>query len=91
MAELRKIWVSLPDNLLREVDCMVSSQKSNRSEFIREAMRLYIKERRKIETRDRMRKGYQEIAEINLRLAEMCLNADNEQQEDYEDRLGELK
>jgi len=90
LAELKKIIVSLPDNLLKEVDRFVSVEKTNRSEFVREAMKLYIKERRKAEMRDRMKKGYQEMAEINIKLAEICLDADNDQQIKYEDKLGEM-
>ena len=91
MGELRKILISLPDNLLKEVDSIVSVEKTNRSEFVREAMRLYIRERRKIEMRDRMKKGYQEMAEINIKLAELFFDVDNEQQHKYEERLGELE
>jgi CopG family transcriptional regulator/antitoxin EndoAI len=53
-------------------------------------MRLYIREKRKMEMRDRMKKGYQEMAEINIKLSEMCFDADNDQQLRYEERLGEL-
>ena len=91
MAELRKIIISLPDNLLKEVDYIVSEAKSNRSEFVREAMKLYIREFRKIEMRDKMKRGYQEMAEINIKLAEMCVEADNDQQIKYEERLGEME
>lgn len=91
MAELRKILISLPDNLLKEVDSIISVEKINRSEFVREAMKLYLHERKKIEMRDRMKKGYQEMAQINVKLAEICFEADNEQQQKYEDRLGELE
>lgn len=91
MAELRKILISLPDNLLKEIDNIVSVEKTNRSEFVREAMKLYIREKRKIQMRDRMKKGYQEMAEINIRLAEVCLDADHDQQKKYEERLGELE
>lgn len=90
MAELRKILISLPDNLLKEIDNIVSVEKTNRSEFVREAMRLYIREKRKMEMRERMKKGYQEMAEINIKLSEMCFDADNDQQLRYEERLGEL-
>jgi CopG family transcriptional regulator/antitoxin EndoAI len=31
------------------------------------------------------------MAEINIRLAEMCMEADSEQQLKYEERLGELE
>lgn len=91
MAELKKILISLPDNLLKEVDYIVSTEKINRSEFVREAMKLYIREIRKIEMRDNMKNGYQEMAEINIKLAEMCVEIDNEQQEKYEQQLRELE
>jgi CopG family transcriptional regulator/antitoxin EndoAI len=90
LAELKKILISLPDNLLKEIDSIVSVENTNRSEFVREAMKLYIREKRKIEMHDRMKKGYQEMAEINARLAEICYDADCEQQKKYEERLGEL-
>ncbi len=91
MSELKKILISLPDNLLKEVDSIASVEKINRSEFVRAAMKFYIREKRKIEMRDRMKKGYKDMAEINARLAEMCFEADNEQQQIYEERLKELE
>lgn len=91
MAELRKILISLPDNLLKEIDNIVSVEKTNRSEFVREAMKLYIREKRKIEMRERMKKGYQEMSEINVKLAEMWVDADSNQQQIYEERLRELE
>ena len=91
MAELKKILICLPDNLLKEIDSIVSVEKTNRSEFVREAMRLYIREKRKMQMREKMKKGYMEMAEINIRLAELCMNADCDQQQKYEKRLGELE
>ena len=52
MSESKRIIVSLPDSLLKEVDSIVSLEKKNRSEFIREAMILYIWERQKMEIRE---------------------------------------
>ncbi len=91
MAELKKILICLPDNLLKEIDDIVSVEKTNRSEFVREAMRLYIRKKRKMQMREKMKKGYMEMAEINIRLAELCMNADCDQQQKYEKRLGELE
>lgn len=91
MAQLKKILISLPDNLLKEVDSIVAMENINRSEFVREAMKLYIREKRRIEMRDRMKKGYQQMAEINVKLAEMCFEADNDQQQKYEEGLRELE
>lgn len=91
MAGLKRILISLPDSLLKEIDALVSTEKTNRSQFVREAMRVYLRERHKVNMRDRLRKGYEEMAEINMMLSEICLNADNCQQKDYEDRLGEME
>ncbi len=91
MSQYKKIMVSIPDNLLEEIDNMVNVEKTNRSELVREAMILYLRERRKIRLREEMKLGYEEMAEINLKLAEVCLVADNEQQCKYEERLGEME
>lgn len=91
MAQLRKIIVSLPDSLLKEVDLLVSADHKSRSEFVREAMKLYIKERKKIELYEKMRKGYKEMAKINLEIAENCLEVDNEIQNWYEEKLSECE
>lgn len=91
MAEKRKILVSLPASLLKEVDSIVSIEKTNRSEFIRKAARLYIRERKKIQAREKLIKGYQEMAEINLEIAEEFFDIDNELQQYYERRLAECE
>jgi len=91
LSQLKKILISLPDSLLQEVDSIVTVERTNRSEFVREAMKLYIRERRRIEMRDKMKKGYQEMAEINLKLAEMCFDADSEIQFNYEEKLAECE
>lgn len=78
MAELRKILISVPVNLLNEVDVIVSSDKSNRSEFVREAMKFYIRERKKSERLALMQKGYQDMAEINRKWSELCVDVENE-------------
>lgn len=76
VGELKRIIISLPDSLLKEVDSIVHIEKKNRSEFIREAMRLYIREKRKVEMRETLKQGYTEMANINLALAESAFSAD---------------
>ncbi|KJR98384.1 MAG: CopG family transcriptional regulator [Peptococcaceae bacterium BRH_c4a] len=61
--------ISLPDSLLAEVDGIVAAEQLNRSEFIREAMKLYINERKRRMLREQMKTGYLEMAGINLSLA----------------------
>lgn len=91
MSRLKKILISLPDTLLDEVDNLATEQNINRSEFVREAMKLYIKEKKKMELTTLMKKGYEEMADINLAISEYCLSADNSQQQSYEEKLAECE
>ncbi|AQS60165.1 CopG family ribbon-helix-helix protein [Desulforamulus ferrireducens] len=65
----KRIMISLPNSLLAEVDNIVEEERVNRSEFIREAMKLYIAERNRRILREQMKKGYLEMAKLNLALA----------------------
>ncbi|MEW5785439.1 MAG: ribbon-helix-helix protein, CopG family [Bacillota bacterium] len=78
MAETKRIMISLPHNLLTEVDGIVAVEKRTRSEFIREAMKLYLQERKKRQIRERMQKGYLEMAKLNLTLSKEAIYAENE-------------
>jgi len=78
MAGTRRIMISLPSHLLKEVDGIVASEKRTRSEFIREAMKHYLQERRRKQIREEMQKGYMEMAKINLSLSQEALMAENE-------------
>ncbi len=91
MARQRKILISLPDSLLDEADSVAYSQNINRSEFIREAMRRYICEKKKAEIAEKLKKGYEEMAQINLAFSELCLETDNRQLQLYEDKLAECE
>jgi len=89
VAEVKRIMISLPDQLLEEVDGIVASEKLNRSEFIREAMRVYIQERKRSIIREQMKKGYLEMAKINLSLANESLNAEDEADSAYKFQIAE--
>jgi len=65
----KRIMISLPDYLLQEVDGIVRKENSNRSEFIRQAMKLYLTDRKRRSLRDSMQRGYLEMAKINLSIA----------------------
>lgn len=91
VARQRKILISVPDSLLSEADTMANSQNINRSEFVREAMRLYIREKKKSEIADKLKKGYEEMAEFNLEYSDYCLEADNRQLKLYEYKLAECE
>ena len=87
MAESKRIMVCVPDKLLEEVDYIVRLEKRNRSEFIREAMKLYLRERKKMEIRETMKNGYRDMGSINVLLAEMGIDADVCCLETYETQL----
>lgn len=70
MAATRRIVVTVPEPLLQQVDGLAAMERINRSALIREAVRIYVEERKKRDMRERMRRGYQEMGRINLTLAE---------------------
>ncbi|MDK2882418.1 MAG: CopG family transcriptional regulator / antitoxin EndoAI [Bacillota bacterium] len=81
MAEFKRIMITVPSSLLREVDGVVALEKGSRSEFIREALNRFLEERKRRELRDRMKNGYLEMAKINLELAEEGLPSDGDVEE----------
>lgn len=91
MSGTKRIMISIPEQLLEEVDGLVSLEKRNRSEFIREAMKLYVAEKKRRRIRDEMKKGYQEMAQINLKLAAEHYEIENEVQNYFEERIAECK
>jgi CopG family transcriptional regulator / antitoxin EndoAI len=91
MADSKRIVISIPGSLLKEIDYIVSMEKTNRSEFVREAMKLYIREKGKIKLRENMKKGYLEMASINVALAEFGLSLDVSSLEDYEAEIAECE
>ena len=91
MADSKRIMISLPDSLLKEIDTIVMTENTNRSEFIRNAMKLYIREKSKLEIRESMKMGYQEMASINLSLAELGLSLDISSLENYEVKMAECE
>ncbi len=80
MADNKKILISIPENLLRELDNAVKTEGTNRSDFIRKSIRFYLIEKRKIEIRSKMKAGYLEMSNINKSITEYS-------EGDYEDFL----
>ena len=74
----KRIVICLPYELLEEVDGYVALEQSSRSEFIRQAMRVYMNEQRKLLLRKQMQRGYAEMAPINLRMCDEAFSAETE-------------
>lgn len=77
-ANTKRIMISLPQHLLQEVDGVVEKEQLNRSEFIRQAMKLYLRERKRRYIQETMQKGYMEMAHINLNIASEAFQAEEE-------------
>lgn len=89
MAESKKILISVPETLLKEVDARVSCEQVSRSRLIQRAVRFYLSEQKKTERLRQMKTGYREMADINLELAEISFLADCQQADAYEEKLAE--
>jgi CopG family transcriptional regulator/antitoxin EndoAI len=85
LAESKRIMISLPESLLAEVDDVVTIENRNRSEFIREAINSVLHERRKRGIREQMRRGYQEMAQLNLAIAKELFSTEEEVSLVYEE------
>jgi len=69
MQQLRKVLVSLPDSLLSEMDRLANTDETRRSTIMQEAISQYIDKRKRQLMIEQMKKGYIEMANINLALA----------------------
>ncbi|MCK8826174.1 CopG family transcriptional regulator [Natroniella acetigena] len=89
MTNLKEVIVSLPNNLLNEIDGFINEEYQDRNEFISEAMEVYIEQLRKNRFRKEMKEGYLKMAQVNIYLATESFLAENKAFFNYEGRLAE--
>jgi CopG family transcriptional regulator/antitoxin EndoAI len=77
-ANTQDILVRLPQSLINELDGLVQQENGNRNEFIYQATKMYLRERKKRHIRESMRRGYMEMAKINLNIASEAFQAEEE-------------
>lgn len=77
-SNFRDIVISLPQQLLNEVDGIMQQENVNRNELIHQATRMYLRDRKKRQIRESMRQGYMEMAKINLNMASEAFLAEEE-------------
>lgn len=87
MAEIRSVAVSLPNGSIEEVNLMLPIEPDHKSDFMIEAMKLFINEKKKINLNERLKEGYKIMSKINLDLAEIGLEQDNIDLMIYEARI----
>ncbi len=78
LAEYERVVVDLPANLVRQIDGIAAKERSGRSEFIRKAAKHYIDEKERQRLKEELRAGYQEMAELNLRIAQESFHAEDD-------------
>ncbi|MCX7714339.1 MAG: ribbon-helix-helix domain-containing protein [Clostridia bacterium] len=91
MSQFKKVLITMPDYLLDEIDALAKRENKSRSEMVREVMKVYIKEKQNNYLAQKLATGYQEMAEINLELAQLCFGADSEANQHYEEKLAECE
>ncbi len=74
----REIKVSLPQYLLLEIDGFAKQENLERDELIYQATKMFLREKKKRQIRETMRRGYMEMAKINLDLASEAFHAEYE-------------
>lgn len=89
MSSSKKLVVNLSEALCNEFDNALKEDCKKRSEFIREAIILYIEEKKKLNEISQMGKGYIEMAELNIEFAEMGFSCDMADLNEYEAKLAE--
>ncbi|MCH5184863.1 MAG: ribbon-helix-helix protein, CopG family [Oscillospiraceae bacterium] len=91
MSHFKKVLITIPGSLLEEIDALAKEENKNRSEMVREVMKIYIKEKHHDYLVKSLAEGYREMAEINLATAQMCFDADEETIRHYEEKLTECE
>lgn len=89
MTNSKKLVVNLSESLCDEFDRALENDNKKRSEFLREAIILYIEEKKRLARIDSMKKGYMEMSRINLEFSEMGFASDVRELLEYEAMLSE--
>ena len=84
-----KITFTLPDYLISEVDHIVRIENSNRADFAKAAFQFYITQKKKIDFKESMIKGYKEMGQINLSLAELGMTDEVSSKGNQEEKIAQ--
>ncbi len=61
----KRILISVDEELLTQFDALAAQQDVSRSELIRRSMKRYALDQHRMNVREQMKRGYQEMAKIN--------------------------
>ncbi|MBE5762205.1 MAG: ribbon-helix-helix protein, CopG family [Clostridiales bacterium] len=86
---MKKVLLSISDELFILVDELSKKKNISRSELIRNSIAHFIECEHKMEIEDRLEKGYKEMSGINLEFAASALELDEKTLKAYEAALTE--
>ncbi len=89
MPENKKILVSVSKKTDDELKKFSIALGVSKSELVRTALSEFLNKLKKNELREALKKGYTDMADINLTLAEMYFEADEKDFSGYEEKLSE--
>jgi CopG family transcriptional regulator/antitoxin EndoAI len=81
--------VNLSETLYNEFNEALKKDCKKRSEFIEEAVILYIEEKKRLSFIEQMKKGYNDMAQLNLEMSEFGLDNFEKELNEYEAQLSE--
>ncbi|MDF2880649.1 MAG: hypothetical protein K0R54_1206 [Clostridiaceae bacterium] len=89
MSGTKRLVINISEALFKDFDEALNEDCKKRSEFIQEAIILYIEEKKRLKLIEQMKKGYCEMGEINLEISEVGFTSDIKDLKEYEARLSE--
>jgi CopG family transcriptional regulator / antitoxin EndoAI len=89
MSGNKKLVVNLSEALYNEFNDALQKDCKKKSEFITEAIILYIKEQKKVSLIEQMKRGYNDMAKLNLEISECGLDDYVNELNEYEAKLSE--
>lgn len=75
---MRRVIVTMPPNLLQQIEEMAAKLNFNRSQFIRRAVEAFLEEQRRRELRALLKEGYLYRAQESLEMAQEFYVAEQE-------------
>jgi CopG family transcriptional regulator/antitoxin EndoAI len=80
---MRRVIVTMPPDLLQQVEEMAAKLDFNRSQFIRQAVKAFLEEQRRCELRELLKEGYVYRTQESLEMAEEFYVAEQESWDRY--------
>ncbi|WP_174496722.1 antitoxin [Salirhabdus euzebyi] len=74
----QEIVIKMPKKMVRELDNLGKNEDCDRNDLICQATKMYLREKKKRDIRESMRRGYVEMANINLNIASEAFQAEEE-------------